>query len=69
MAAVCRDIAEGWGEDISFEGQYLNATDWFRILRENAAEREQALLEKSITAEELAKDDPCILILLQILAE
>ena len=38
MAAVCRDIGESLGEDISFEGQYLNGAGWFTVFQNNAKE-------------------------------
>jgi len=36
MAAVCRDIGESLGEDISFEGQYANGVGWFKAFQNHA---------------------------------
>ncbi|MBR3972641.1 MAG: hypothetical protein IKJ99_01660 [Oscillospiraceae bacterium] len=36
MAAACRDIGESLGEDISFEGQYVNGAGWFTAFQNHA---------------------------------
>ena len=36
MAAACRDIGESLGEDIRFDGQYLNGSGWFTVFQTNA---------------------------------
>ena len=36
MAAACRDIGESLGEEIAFDGQYLNGAGWFTAFQNHA---------------------------------
>lgn len=38
MAAACKEIGDTMGEDIAFEGQYLNGPTWFEAFHSNALE-------------------------------
>lgn len=64
MAAACRDIGKSLGEDIRFDGQYLNGAGWFTVFQENAMELFEA---KGLDA--LEKTNPASWVLLNTLAQ
>lgn len=64
MAAACRDIGKSLGENIDFEGQYINGSSWFDAFHENAL----ALYETS-GLDALEKTNPASWLLLNQLGQ